>query len=86
MRQYQPIWERIKKTKTATIVAPVENHRRIVQAVRKEKCKDEGWRLLCSEEGIRLKLVDTIEIAEGAKHGSVIFTLLDVSGISINNL
>lgn len=86
MRQYQPIWERIKVTKTATIVAPVENHRKIIQAVRKEKCKDYGWKQLCIEKGHKFNLTDTVKVKEGENQGSITFTLTDVSGISIDKL
>ena len=43
MRKYQPIWEQVKKHSTASLVAPVEFHRKIIQAVRKERTRDKGW-------------------------------------------
>lgn len=58
MRQYQPIWEAIKLYPNAetTLTAPTKNHKRIIQAVRKEKSKDMGWRLLESEKGYKYVL------------------------------
>jgi hypothetical protein len=46
MRKYQAIWEQVKLTGTAELIAPVASHTRIVNAVRKEKMKDLGWALL----------------------------------------
>ena len=59
MRQYQPIWEELKKAHTATIHSPISHHQRIIQAVRKEKTKDDGWKLLCSEDNTRYILNHT---------------------------
>lgn len=86
MRQYSPIWNQIKKAGTATIIAPIAFHRRIIQAVRKEKWRDEGWRLLTSEAEIRYELQDKVEIHEGSDSGSVTFTLVDITGITIKDL
>jgi len=86
MRQYQPIWNQIKQTGTATIVAPVAFHRRIIQAVRKEKWRDIGWKLLTSEAGVRYELQDSAEVHDGADSGSVTFTLVDITGITLKDL
>lgn len=61
MRKYQPIWERIKRDKTAQIAAKPELHNRIITAVTKEKYKDIGWKLLLSEDGLNYKLYSKIE-------------------------
>lgn len=82
MRQYQPIWEQIKKHKEATIVAPVELHKRIIQAVRKEKWKDLSFKFLACEAGIRMKLVEE----SNKKKGTIKFFLKDVSGIKLSDL
>jgi len=82
MRQYQPIWEQIRTHKKAKLIAPSDKHRRIIQAVRKEKCKDEGFKLLCAEASKTFKLVETVD----AEKGIIEFTLIDVSGISITDL
>ena len=58
MRKYQRIWERLKEEGSADVHAPVESHRQIVLAVRKEKTYDYGWKLQCSEHHSRYKLHD----------------------------
>jgi len=82
MRQYQRIWESVKNSPTlkASIVADTSLHSRIIKAVKKEKGKDAGWRLLLSEQGVRYKLCPKIK-------GEVItFTLLDDSPITTHSL
>lgn len=82
MRQYQRIWENIKNSPTlkASLIADPALHARIIKAVKKEKGKDAGWRLLLSEQGIRYKLYPQIR-------GEVItFTLLDDSPITTHSL
>ena len=44
MRKYQPIWNAIKANKQAAISAPIENHKKIISGVRKEKNKDNSWK------------------------------------------
>jgi len=63
MRKYQPIWEALKKdpTKPVSLIAPADLHPRIIQAVKKEKAKDAGWRLLNSENKIKYILSHTRE-------------------------
>lgn len=81
MRQYQPIWEQIKKHKEATIVAPAHLHKRIIQAVRKEKWRDAGFRFLMSEASIKLELREIVD----RKKGVVKFILKDVSGFKVTD-
>ena len=86
MRQYQPIWEQIKKARTATLIAPIVAHKKIIKAVCKEKYQDMGWKLLCAEKEVRFELDIVVELHANNEVGSVTFTLVDVSGISINDL
>lgn len=80
MRKYQPIWEIVKKEHSASLAADPSMHNRIIQAVRKEKNKDAGWRLLLGEQGIKYKLKEKVE-------GSLItFYLVDISSISVGSL
>lgn len=80
MRKYQPIWNQLKETKQASIEAPISSHARIIQAVKKEKWRDMGWKLLLSEKGTKYILYKQIE-------GSVInFYLQDSSPINTNTL
>ncbi len=80
MRRYQPIWEQIKTEHTASLVVDPKLHARIIKAVIKEKDKDTGWKLLTSEIGKKYKL----QIEATGK--LIIFTLEDISPISINDL
>jgi hypothetical protein len=75
MRKYQPIWETIinSPNKTASLIAPIKDHPKIIQAVRKEKTKDSGWRLLQSEAG------NKYELKEKTKGKLIIFYLVDIS-------
>lgn len=59
MRQYQPIWESIKRNKVASLVAPIANHPRIIKAVTKEKYIDEGYKFTLAEKGLKSKLIVT---------------------------
>jgi len=80
VRKYQPIWETIKRDNKASLAATPCMHRRIIKAVRKEKNKDAGWRLLLLERGIKYKLKEKIE-------GSLItFYLEDISPIQVSSL
>lgn len=73
MRKYQPIWEQIKTNMSASLAAPVSSHKRIINAVRKEKCRDAGFRLLSSESGNKYKMIEKVD-------GKMItFTLRDIS-------
>ena len=64
MRKYEPIWNALKDTFIVSIEAAPEKHPLIIQSVRREKCKDLNWKLLCTEEGNLYKLKHTIS---GAK-------------------
>lgn len=90
MRQYQQIWEQIKSVGTATLIAPAPKIERVIQAVHKEKWKDNGWKLLTSEAGIHYKLESSIEVHDGATNGIVTFTLvykeLGLNKITIGDL
>ena len=52
LRQYEPLWEALKKHRSVTIVAPIHKHHTIIRMVSKEKWQDtafkekEGWRML----------------------------------------
>ena len=73
MRYYEPIWREIKLHKKAQITANIELHRRIIQAVRKERSKDLGWKLEVSENNGRYALDVKVQ-------GKLItFTLIDKS-------
>lgn len=60
MRKYQPIWEEIKLHHTATLTADVSLHSRIIEAVRKEKKKDLGWKYQMQENRIKYDLLQHI--------------------------
>ena len=80
MRKYQPIWDSIKTTGTARLAAPVDRHRQIILAVRKEKTYDLAWKLENLEEDRKYKLLHKVE-------GKVLtFSLERVSTISYANL
>lgn len=57
MRQYQPIWEAIKRNNHASIVAPISNHRRIIKAVQKEKYNDTAYKDNLYNKGLKAELV-----------------------------
>lgn len=61
MRKYQPIWEALKENNTASLVADLSSHPRIVQAVRKEKAKDKGWKLMQLDKNKHWKLYNKSE-------------------------
>lgn len=61
MRKYQPIWDKVKKEGKARISTPSHNHKRLINAVRKEKAEDTAWKLVQLEQGKRYKLLETIE-------------------------
>jgi len=81
MRQYEPIWNRIKTHNHASIVAPVESHSKIKKAVIKEKHMDEGYKLLLSEKALRAELV----ITSDKSNPKLITFSLDIK-IVINNI
>jgi len=78
MRKYQPIWERIKEHSTVSLVAPVTSHRRIIQAVRKERSNDFGWIYEQSRLGIIKPKLIVIVYKE-----QITFELYDKRGIEV---
>lgn len=64
MRQYEPIWNRIKTNKSASLVAPVESHRKIIKAVIKEKHQDDGFKLQLAEKALTAKLIISKDITK----------------------
>ena len=61
MRQYEPIWNRIKTHNTASLVTHVNNEARIRKAVIKEKHIDEGYKLMLSDKALKATLIITRE-------------------------
>lgn len=86
MRQYQPIWEAIKKNNTASIVAPISNHKRIIKAVSKEKYLDEGYKLQLEEKGLKAKLIITFTPDNKELISFTLETYIKPSCIGVNNL
>ena len=71
-RKYQPLWERIKITGTAKVVASPNIHTRIMKAVQKEKLNDINYKLVLDLEVKKAILKTTISpIAPN----TIIFTL-----------
>jgi len=56
MRQYEPIWVRIKNKNVASLVTPTANAARVIKAVIKEKHLDTGYKLMLSEQALQAKL------------------------------
>lgn len=57
MRKYQRIWETLRDKKVARIiVADASLHRRIIQAVKKEKSNDLAFKVLSANTGNLYKL------------------------------
>jgi len=75
MRQYQPIWERIKKHSYASLVAPIKNHKKIIKAVIKEKNMDSAYKFELSEKALTATLV----INKDSKDASMIHFSLNVT-------
>ncbi len=61
MRKYQPIWNEIKTRHSARLAAPIDRHRQIILAVRKEKTGDIAWKLENLEARKRWKLVHEVD-------------------------
>ena len=59
MRQYEPIWLRIKQHKTASIATHINNVARVIKAVNKEKNIDTGYKLLLAEQSCKAILYTT---------------------------
>lgn len=61
MRQYQPIWERLKVHKVAALEAHPQLHKRIIKAVIKEKYMDITYKLLLAEAAQKAIISYSIE-------------------------
>ena len=55
-RKYAAAWQQIKQDGYATIVCAPQMHRRLINALRKERTLDTGWSLLLAEQHKRAKL------------------------------
>jgi len=82
MRQYQPIWEQIKHSKAATIVAPGFSHPKIIQAVMKERSADLPFRKLLRKKKIKMELIKESDEIKG----TISFKLVEIKGIKIGDL
>lgn len=82
LRRYQPIWEQIKKHRKATIVAPSCVHKKIFDGVKKEKWRDQAYKLLLAEAGIRVKLYKRSD----KKKNIIVFTIKQTNGVSLEDL
>ncbi len=80
MRRYQPIWNRIKEENSATVSIDPHMHSRLIEAVKKERQLDLGWKLLIAEENKTFKLSISI------KGNFIEFTLIETFPPNINNL
>lgn len=56
MRQYQEIWERLKRDKKVTLSVHPQLVRRVKKAVMKEKEKDLGFKVLNDHDFFRLEI------------------------------
>lgn len=63
-RLYEPIWRSVKDTGTCSIAAPSPLHSRIIKAVKKEKDKDLGFKVIMAEEGRAARLQITVQKAK----------------------
>lgn len=75
MRQYQIIWEAVKKDKKAVLAAKPHLHQLIMQAVRKERWLDIAYKLQASEAGMKERL----DSYSNAERGIITFKLVDSS-------
>lgn len=82
MRKYQPIWNQVKNNKSATIIVPVGEHKKAINGVRQEKCRDYKWRHLQDMADTHYKLYETVDIDKG----KITFKLLDKVGIKETDL
>jgi hypothetical protein len=69
MRKYARIWTELKDNKSCIIEADISLHPRILNAIRKEKCRDLAFKYLSAELGNTYRLAYDIE---GTK---ILFTL-----------
>lgn len=76
MRQYAPIWKKLKETGECRISAPKALHARIIRAVIKEKNLDVGYKYQLQEESKRARIV------KHAENAIIYFTLVKSIGIT----
>jgi hypothetical protein len=69
MRQYEPIWIKLKASGEVSIAAPRQMHKRIIKAVHKEKYNDLAFRILLQEDHKRSW------ISNSASHNKLTFKL-----------
>ena len=86
MRHYQPIWEAIKRNNTASLVAPVKSHKRIIKAVQKEKYNDEGYKLMLSEKCLEAILITTYDETNKSLISFTLETRIKAKYIGVTNL
>lgn len=60
MRKYERLWNTIRKEREVTISAALSQHSKIIQAVRKEKATDMGFRYLNVENKERYELKEEV--------------------------
>lgn len=78
LRQYNPIWKRLKAEKTVSVEAHLSRHKRIIKAVKKEKWLDLEYKLSIEPKKSRL---------EHSVSGSTItFTLTVESKLTVEDL
>lgn len=61
MRLYQPLWNTIKSNLTHSIEVPLEDHAKVIQAVKKERAIDYGWKFWALETRLNFRLKIDIE-------------------------
>ena len=89
MRQYEPIWHRIKTRNSASISTHPDNAARVIKAVIKEKHRDTGYKLLLSEKALKSKLNITKEVNGKSSEIIIHFSLetsIQESYIGVSNL
>lgn len=50
MREYEPLWIKLKQNGIAKVAVPRPLHRRVIKAVKKEKYMDIGFKILCDKK------------------------------------
>ena len=61
MRLYQPLWNTIKSNLSHSIEVPLEDHAKVIQAVKKERAIDYGWKFWALDSGLTFSLKADIE-------------------------
>ncbi len=66
MRQYTPLWHAIRDAtdKSVTLRIPINSQGRVIQAIRKEKCRDSEFRYQCELRDVRYKVKDKVESSD----------------------